>query len=69
MTWNACARPANGLSTFKLEDVTKKYMEILSSLGISNNIGHIVKLTDEYTKLTAQLRMSTSSTQEYGRGV
>lgn len=53
-------------STFKLEDVTKKYTEILSSLGISNNIGHIVKLTDEYTKLTAQLRMSTSSTQEYG---
>ena len=53
-------------STLKLEDVTKKYTEILSSLGISNNIGQIVKLTDEYTKLTAQLRMSTSSTQEYG---
>ncbi|MEG1323561.1 MAG: tape measure protein, partial [Janthinobacterium sp.] len=53
-------------STFKLEDVTKKYTEILSSLGISNNIGQIVKLSDEYTKLTAQLRMSTSSTQEYG---
>lgn len=53
-------------STFKLEDVTKKYTEILSNLGISNNIGQIVKLSDEYTKLTAQLRMSTSSTQEYG---
>ncbi|MDO8071889.1 tape measure protein [Janthinobacterium sp. SUN176] len=53
-------------STFKLEDVTKKYTEILSNLGISNNIGQIVKLSDEYTKLTAQLRMSTSTTQEYG---
>lgn len=53
-------------STFKLEDVTKKYTEILSSLGISNNIGQIVKLSDEYTKLTAQLRMSTSTTKEYG---
>ncbi|MDN2675600.1 tape measure protein [Janthinobacterium sp. SUN033] len=53
-------------STFKLEYVTKKYTEILSNLGISNNIGQIVKLSDEYTKLTAQLRMSTSTTQEYG---
>lgn len=53
-------------STLKLEDVTKKYTEILSSLGISNNIVQIVKLSDEYTKLTAQLRMSTNSTQEYG---
>lgn len=53
-------------ATLTLDDVTKKYTEILSSLGISNSIGHIVKLTDEYTKLTAQLRMSTSTTQEYG---
>ncbi|MCC7597739.1 tape measure protein [Janthinobacterium sp. FW305-129] len=60
----ASERAAN--STFKLEDVTKKYTEILSNLGISNSIGKIVKLSDEYTKLTAQLRMSTSSTQEYG---
>ncbi|TNC78545.1 tape measure protein [Janthinobacterium lividum] len=53
-------------ATLTLDDVTKKYTEILSSLGISNSIGHIVKLSDEYTKLTAQLRMSTSTTQEYG---
>ncbi|MDN2697787.1 tape measure protein [Janthinobacterium sp. SUN073] len=53
-------------ATLTLDDVTKKYTEILSSLGISNSIGQIVKLSDEYTKLTAQLRMSTSTTQEYG---
>lgn len=53
-------------ATLTLDDVTKKYTEILSNLGISNSIGHIVKLSDEYTKLTAQLRMSTSTTQEYG---
>ena len=53
-------------ATLTLDDLTKKYTEILSSLGISNSIGHIVKLSDEYTKLTAQLRMSTSTTQEYG---
>lgn len=53
-------------ATLTLDDVTKKYTEILSDLGISNSIGHIVKLSDEYTKLTAQLRMSTSTTQEYG---
>lgn len=53
-------------ATLTLDEVTKKYTEILSSLGISNSIGHIVKLSDEYTKLTAQLRMSTSTTQEFG---
>ena len=60
----ASERAAKAILT--LDDVTKKYTEILSSLGISNSIGHIVKLSDEYTKLTAQLRMSTSTTQEYG---
>lgn len=53
-------------ATLTLDEVTKKYTEILSSLGISNSIGHIVKLSDEYTKLTAQLSMSTSTTQEFG---
>lgn len=53
-------------ATIKLEDVTKHYTAILSDLGIANDIGQIVKLSDEYAKLTAQLRQSTSSVQEYG---
>ena len=43
-------------ATIKLEDVTKHYTAILSDLGIANDIGQIVKLSDEYAKLTAQLR-------------
>ncbi|WP_312440227.1 tape measure protein [Janthinobacterium sp.] len=53
-------------ATIKLEDVTKHYTAILSDLGIANDIGQIVKLSDDYAKLTTQLRQSTSSVQEYG---
>lgn len=53
-------------ATLTLEDVTKRYTAILSDLGIANDVGQIVKMSDEYTKLTAQLRQSTSSAKEYG---
>mgnify|MGYP001087766052 CR=1 FL=1 len=60
----ACTRAAE--ETSALEKVTEKYTKALSSLGIANDIGQIVKMSDAYTKFTAQLRMATGTTQEYG---
>src|SRR5476649_2823479 len=59
----SCARAAE--ETSALEKVTAKYSKALSGLGIPTSISDVVKLSDEYTKFTAQLRMATGSTEEY----
>ena len=48
-----------------LETATRKLTDALALLGIGAGIGAIIRMADEYTKFTAQLRLATTSTREY----
>jgi tape measure domain-containing protein len=48
-----------------LETATRKLTETLALIGIGAGIGAIIRMADEYTKFTAQLRLATTSTREY----
>lgn len=56
-------------STSSLEAATRKLQGALAMLGIGAGLGSIIRMADEYTKFTAQLRLATQSQREYAAAV
>lgn len=61
------AKRAVGSAMDSIERSAGAARAALSGLVGGFGIGELVKLTDQYTKFTAQLRLATTSTQEYAQ--
>eukprot|EP01032_Pedospumella_encystans_P037572 gene37572-42559_t len=49
-----------------LESASRKLEAALSFLGIGAGVAAIIKMSDDYAKLTSQLRLATESQRAYG---
>lgn len=52
-----------------LDAVTRKLTQTLQLLGVGAGVGAIIRMADEYTKYTAQLKLATQSQREYNASV
>lgn len=55
--------------THALESASRKLAGALALLGIGAGIGSIIKMADEYTKFSAQIRLATRSQTEYNQAM
>ena len=55
--------------TNALESASRKLAGALALLGIGAGIGSIIKMADEYTKFSAQIRLATRSQTEYNQAM
>lgn len=52
-----------------IESAVARAKVALGSLGIGLGLQQVIALTDEYTKFTAQLKLATGSTSDYGKAL
>jgi tape measure domain-containing protein len=52
-----------------LETATRKLAGALALLGLGAGVGAIIRMADEYTKYTAQIKLATQSQREYAQAV